>query len=390
MNEAKQIKEILIVAAEASSELYASRIIQECRDRGLKVHFFGIGSKSMEALGCEVVEYSEKMAVVGLWEVLAHWNVISKAFKTLVKKAEDKKPALALLLDYPDFNLRLAKQLSRLNVPVFYYISPQVWAWRSGRVDLIKKVIKKMLVVFPFEEGFYRQHGIDAHFVGHPLLDEVEKQKFSAEKRLLTREHLGIKKDDFLVGLLPGSRVSELKNNFESQLRAAELISKKHSHARFVILVAPSLEKEFVQKWIPADIELNYALVKADPLTIMQACDACIVASGTATLMTALAATPMVIMYKMRDLTAWLARRLVKGKFFGMPNLISEKAVVPELFQEQANPEKISEEISRFIVDENYYDKTKADLAQIKDKLGNRGANVRVTDEIQKAIGGTP
>lgn len=386
MSEAKSSKEILIVAAEASSELYAGRIIDECRRRKLNVHFFGIGSRKMAEVGCEVVEYSENMAVVGLWEVLARWKVISHAFKKLLEISKIKKPKLALLLDYPDFNLRLAKKLYNMQIPIFYYISPQVWAWRTGRVKLIKRIIRKMLVVFPFEVAFYQSYNIDVKFVGHPLLDEIANSQLSANLRIEGRQRLNVQNDDFLVGLMPGSRESEIENNFVTQMNAAAIISKKIPNAKFMILVAPTLDIELIKTFIPPNAQINYVLVKDEPLKMIQLCDSCIVASGTATLMAALAETPMVIMYKMNALTAIIAKRLVKGNFFGMPNLIFGEQVVPELFQQEASDLNLACETLKFIEDKKYLENTKHKLSQIKYKLGSSGANLKVVDEIQKFI----
>ncbi|MDZ4677873.1 MAG: lipid-A-disaccharide synthase [Oligoflexia bacterium] len=379
--------EILIVAAEASSELYASRIIEEAKRRGLKAKFFGIGSQKMESLGCEIIEQSEKMAVVGLWEVLAHWGVISRAFRNLVSQAEIRKPKVALLLDYPDFNLRLAAKLHGLSIPVIYYISPQVWAWRKGRVHTIKKIISKLLVVFPFEVDFYKKFEVPVTFVGHPLLDEISQNTLTHEQKKIGRQQLGVSDGEFLIGLLPGSRDSELKYCFQTQLETAQKISEQKKNARFLILVAPSLELAKVQALIPENIKIAVRLVKDEPLKILQLCDSCIVASGTATLVAGLAETPMVIMYKMNQLTSFLAKRLVKGpEFFGMANLILGERAVPEFFQEEANPDQLARETIRFMNDENYRLLIKSKLALIKTKLGNGGANNRVVDELEALI----
>ncbi|MBK9293236.1 MAG: lipid-A-disaccharide synthase [Oligoflexia bacterium] len=389
MSNLKKSNEILIVSAEASSELYARRIIEESKRRNLDVHFFGIGSQGMQKLGCEVIEYSENMAVVGLWEVLAHWKTISAAFRNLLKQASVKKPKLALLLDYPDFNLRLAKKLKSRNIDVYYYISPQIWAWRTERVKLIKKIIKKMLVVFPFEVDFYKKYGVDVSFVGHPLLDEVNSKK-TAEQRNLKRFKFGITSNDFTVGLMPGSRDSEIRYCFQTQIRAAikiiELKPELKNKIKFLILVAPTMDVEFLKTYLPGDLKINFLFIKETPFEMIELCDACIVASGTATLMTALMNVPMVIMYKMNPLTAALARRLVKGKFFGMPNLILNEKVLPELFQEEANPTFIANEVIKYIENNDYYLNVKSKLNLIKEKLGQSGAASRVVDEIQKAF----
>jgi len=378
--------EVLLVAAEASSELYGRRIIEEIKKRKLNVQFYGIGSHAMESMGFDLVESSENMAVVGLFEVMAHWKVISQAFKNLVKRAKKEKPKAALLLDYPDFNLRLAKKLHGLKIPVLYFISPQVWAWRTGRVHLIKRIISRMLVVFPFEKDFYEKFNVPVSFVGHPLLDEILNKRLTDADRKVGRQHLGVKDDKFLVGLLPGSRDSELKYNFQTQIEAAVKISEEKPNAEFLILVAPTLEVQKIKNLLPEDLKISLRVIKDGPLKIMQLCDACIVASGTATLMTGLAETPMVIMYKMNAMTGFIAKRIVSGSFFGMANLISGEKVVPELFQQEASPENLAREILKFDSDIEYRKKTKAKLAELKNKLGSGGAIERVVNELERVL----
>ncbi len=385
MNELKT-PEVLLVAAEASSELYGRRIIEEIKKRKLNVQFYGIGSHAMESMGFDLVESSENMAVVGLFEVMAHWKVISQAFKNLVKRAKKEKPKAALLLDYPDFNLRLAKKLHGLKIPVLYFISPQVWAWRTGRVHLIKRIISRMLVVFPFEKDFYEKFNVPVSFVGHPLLDEILNKRLTDADRKVGRQHLGVKDDKFLVGLLPGSRDSELKYNFQTQIEAAVKISEEKPNAEFLILVAPTLEVQKIKNLLPEDLKISLRVIKDGPLKIMQLCDACIVASGTATLMTGLAETPMVIMYKMNAMTGFIAKRIVSGSFFGMANLISGEKVVPELFQQEASPENLAREILKFDSDIEYRKKTKAKLAELKNKLGSGGAIERVVNELERVL----
>jgi len=378
--------EVLLVAAEASSELYGRRIIEEIKKRKLNVQFYGIGSHAMESMDFDLVESSENMAVVGLFEVMAHWKVISQAFKNLVKRAKKEKPKAALLLDYPDFNLRLAKKLHGLKIPVLYFISPQVWAWRTGRVHLIKRIISRMLVVFPFEKDFYEKFNVPVSFVGHPLLDEILNKRLTDADRKVGRQHLGVKDDKFLVGLLPGSRDSELKYNFQTQIEAAVKISEEKPNAEFLILVAPTLEVQKIKNLLPEDLKISLRVIKDGPLKIMQLCDACIVASGTATLMTGLAETPMVIMYKMNAMTGFIAKRIVSGSFFGMANLISGEKVVPELFQQEASPENLAREILKFDSDIEYRKKTKAKLAELKNKLGSGGAIERVVNELERVL----
>jgi lipid-A-disaccharide synthase len=374
--------QILLVAAEASSLAYAVQLLQEFKKRNIDVQFFGIGGEAMEELGFETLERSEKMAVVGLFEVLAHFNVIRNAFLKILGEVKSRKPRFALLLDYPGFNLRLAQKLWKMKVPVVYYISPQVWAWRQGRVHLIKKIISKMLVVFPFEVSFYQRFEMPATFVGHPLLDELKTKQLSLEQIKEARGRLGVVADDFLVALLPGSRPSELKYCLETQLKAAEKLYRERPKTKFFLLVAPTFSVEAVASLLPQDLKIPLRLIKEDPSRALQWADCALVASGTATLLTGLLRVPMVIMYKMNTLTGFFAKRLVKGpKYFGMANLVLGEQAVPELFQEQASAENLCSELKRYIDDPSYLKATREKLSKIEQKLGSSGAQSRVVDE---------
>lgn len=214
--------EILIVAAEASSALYAQRLLEEWRAKDQHVKAFGIGSRAMESLGFEILGRSEELAVVGLTEVIRHYSEIKSVFEKIVSETSRRKPKIILLLDYPDFNLRLAKKLKSLNIPIVYYISPQVWAWRKSRIHTIKKLVDKMLVLLPFEKDFYKSNGVDVEFVGHPILDELSSKLFDATERNFARNRYGILPDDTWIGLMPGSRSSELKLHLDTQIEVAE------------------------------------------------------------------------------------------------------------------------------------------------------------------------
>ncbi len=368
---------VLIVAAEASSSLYAQRLLEHWQAEGREVHAFGIGSRPMEKLGFECVGRSEEMAVVGLQEVIKHFPLIRKVFHGLVEEAKKRKPKLALLLDYPDFNLRLAKKLKALGIPVIYYISPQVWAWRTGRVKLIKRVVDHMLVLFPFEEPFYREHGVRVDFVGHPLLDELPPT-LSEKDFLFEKQKFGLGPDELVLGLMPGSRHSEIHHHLRTQLEAAAIVMRRMPNVRPVLMVAPTLERSDFQEQL-ADFPFPIQIIKDSPLKMISLADVMLVASGTATLMVGLMEKPMVIMYRMNAVTAWLAKKLVtKTRFFGMANLIMGRAVVPELFQEEANPERLAAELLRFLDDPEERKRVRSELALIKEKLGNKGATANV------------
>ncbi|RME15511.1 MAG: lipid-A-disaccharide synthase [Bdellovibrio sp.] len=369
---------MLIVAAEASSALYAQRLLEELKKQYPSVHSFGVGSQAMEALGFERIGCSEKMAVVGLQEVLAHWSEISSVFKQLLSEAQKRKPQFALLLDYPDFNLRLAKKLKAQGIRVIYYISPQVWAWRSSRIHQIKKFVDLMLVVFPFEEAFYKKHGVPVRFVGHPLLDELERLKRPEN----LRERFGIQKEEVLLALMPGSRKSEIKHHLSVQLEVAKRLLRRNQNLKIALLLAPSLSKEDLNPYLK-NLDFPLIVMQEEPLKMVSVADIVLTASGTATLIVGLLEKPMVIMYKMNRLTAYLIRRLVRSTpFFGMINLILGKEVVPEFFQEQASVENLEQAIQSYLNDPQKRKQTQEQLKLVKERLGHRGATQRVLDII--------
>lgn len=374
---------VLIVAGEASSSLYAQRLLEYWRAEGRELDAFGVGSREMEALGFRRLGKSEEMAVVGLQEVIKHFPLIRDVYNSLLAECDREKPDFALLLDYPDFNLRLAKDLKKRGVKVVYYISPQVWAWRTSRVNLIRKVVDEMLVVFPFEEPFFTKHDVRSTFVGHPLLDEMARRPMASESALkMRRERIGIREDEIILGLMPGSRGSELKNHLEAQLQAAEILVRRNPKVRPVLLCAPTIERERLAA-AAAGVAFPLQVIKEEPLDMIELCDLILVASGTATLMVGLMAKPMVIMYRMNSFTAWIAKKLVKHtKFFGMVNLILDREVARELFQEQASPEGMANELEKLL--DPARRKANADeLRQLQTRLGSTGATERVAKRLE-------
>ncbi len=372
-----QRETVLIIAAEASSSLYAQRLLESWKSEGRAIDAFGIGSRTMEKLGFECLGRSEELAVVGLQEVLKHLPKIRQVFNSLLESAERRKPKFALLLDYPDFNLRLAKQLKKRGIKVIYYISPQVWAWRTGRVNAIRKCVDHMLVLFPFEEAFYREHDVRCDFVGHPILDELSQNVMDPATLKHERSRFGLTEHDCVLGLMPGSRNSEIDHHLQTQIRTAEILAKKIPNLRPVMMVAPTLEREKFGELI-AQSSTSIQIIKEDPLDMIALADIILVASGTATLMVGLLEKPMVIMYRMNSVTAWLAKKLVtKTKFFGLVNLVMNRRVVPELFQEEANPNRLALELLNLASGPSR-EKALQDLAGVKAALGSRGATARV------------
>lgn len=374
---------LLIVAGEASSAHYAVKILKQLKKDNLNWACFGVGSQEMEDLGFERIGRSEEMAVVGIAEVVAHYSDLKKVFNNLVAEATQRKPKVALLLDYPDFNFMLAEKLKALGIPCVYYISPQVWAWRKGRIKKIKKYFDEVLCLFPFEVDFYKQHQVRASFVGHPLLEDVDPQYLDDNYRRLQRSRCGIEENDFVVGLMPGSRFSELKHHVQTQVEVAKRLNKKYQHLKFFIPVAPTLEKEYVQEQF-ADLNLPVIIQKQDPFKMILLCDAILTASGTATLVVGLMQVPMVIMYKLNWLTAMIARRIVTLKFFGMVNFIIDKEVCPERFQEAATVDELTQLMGRYIEDKFYHQSVKDELKKLYKLLGEKGATEHVVRVLQR------
>jgi lipid-A-disaccharide synthase len=332
---------ILIVAGEASSAAYASRLILEFKKQNIDVDFFGVGTQEMEKLGFQRVAKAEDIAVVGLTEVFQSIGKILKAMKQVVLSAKKKKPKAAILMDLPDFNFRIGPKLKKIGIPVVYYISPQVWAWRQNRVYAMKKWVDKILVLFRFEEEFYKERGVDAEFVGHPLLEELTPDLYSGEALMERRQRFGLAEDRLVVGLMPGSRKGEIRHHLESQLQAVNLLKKKHSNIEVVLLVAPTFDTEWLKAQLP-ELSFNLKLIQKSPYEMISVCDVALVASGTATLMVGLLEKPMVIMYKASPLTVWVALNFIMKKpaLFGLSNIILGKMVSKELFQNEANPQK--------------------------------------------------
>jgi len=380
---------VMIIAAEASSAHYAAQLMRYWHKNKLSVDIFGVGSAEMESLGQKRIGYSEDMAVVGLAEVVAHYSDLKKVFNNLVAEAIRRKPRFILLMDYPDFNLRLAEKLKKelgQDIKVFYYVSPQVWAWRQGRIHTIKKYCDKVFLLFPFEVDFYKKFNVPHEFVGHPLLDDLNPELLDQSLQSYARERYGIKASEKVLALMPGSRRSEVEFNFHIQLETARLLVKKYSDLRIMILVAPTLSKEYLQSKLE-HFNSPYILIKEDPNQMISMADFVLAASGTATLMVGLLQKPMVIMYRMKWLTGVLAKMLVKGvPFFGIVNLIMNEEVVPERMQAEANPEELARLLQRYIEEPDYRLSTIAKLAQLQHRLGDHGATARIGEALAKYL----
>jgi lipid-A-disaccharide synthase len=377
---------ILIVAAEASSAHYALKLMQYWKSQGKDYEYFGVGSEAMEAEGFFRYGNAEDMAVVGAAEIIEHFSHLKKVFNELIVQAKEQKPNVVIVMDYPEFNLRLAQKLHAEGFKIFYYISPQVWAWRKSRVETIKKYCEKTFLLFPFEVDFYQSKNVPHEFIGHPLLDELDPDLLNPAKIQFQREKYGIRKNEKVLALMPGSRRGELDQHLEIQLEVARRLIKKYDHIRIMIFIAPSIKKEEMIRRLE-NFKSPYILLQDDPNRMISLADYVLVASGTATLMVGLLLKPMVIMYRMKWITGVIAQLLVRGvKFFGLVNLILGREVVPERKQADVNPDEIFKLVERYVTDEKYLQSVIEDLKKIPQHLGDKGATARVARALEKHL----
>ena len=375
--------ELLIVAGESSGDTYGAALISEIKRADPDCRIYGIGGEKMHRTGMEIVHDITEMAVVGFVEVIRNFSKFRNIFVEMVKLARDRRPDAVILIDYPGFNLRYAKKLKQLGLKVIYYISPQVWAWHKSRVRQIRRNVDKMIVIFPFEEAFYRRHSVEATFVGHPMIDWL-KPTMPREQLCQT---LGVDPDAKIVGLLPGSRENEMKRLLPVMLDAAKLIAEKIDEVTFLLPPASESLKAAAARLIkerPDKVDIR--IWQGNVYDVMNYADAAMVCSGTATLETGCFGTPMVVLYKINPLTYFIAKRLVTVPNIGMINLMAETEIVKELVQTDATPENIANEIIKLLTDQVYHDQLSQKLLDVKERLGSPGASGRVAGEILELI----
>jgi len=374
--------EVLIVAGEASADLHASRALEELRRLRPGVHAFGVGGPRLRAAGLEALAPAEEISVMGIAEVLPRIPRILGILRALGRAAAERRPKAALLVDLPDFNLRLAAKLKKLGIPVVYFVSPTIWAWRAGRAKKIARVVDRMLCILPFEERFYAGTGVSARFVGHPFAERPPPA--SAETY---RRELGLSASRTTVALVPGSRPSELRRIFPAMLAAAERILASRPDAQFVVPVAPTLAREQLAPYLAAHSTLEVTLVDGHTEEVVGASDAALVKSGTSTLETALMLRPMVVVYKLSWLTYLVGRLLVRIAHFALVNILAGRTLVPELLQRDASPERMAAEIERLLADRGAREAQLEGLRAVRASLGEPGAARRVAEEVARAMG---
>ncbi|NIS60707.1 MAG: lipid-A-disaccharide synthase [Proteobacteria bacterium] len=374
-------RKILIVAGETSGDLLGAHLVKAVLSMDPGLRFYGVGGKHLRSMGTDVIFDSSELSVVGIVEVFSRLQSNYRAFRWLKRSLDWNRPALVVLIDFPELNLRLAKEAFKRKIPVFYYISPQVWAWREGRVKKIAKLVHKLVVILPFEVPFYRQRGIDCEFVGHPLIDIVKPHLSKQE----AHEKFLLDKDRRTIGLLPGSRKEEVQNLLPVLLKSAHLLLRDFPNLQFIIPLAPAIDRFQVEKSI-ADFNLDIRVVGEHIYDVLNICDLVITASGTATLEAAIMRTPMIIVYKVSFFSYLVGRLLVKVKSIGLVNLIAEKRIVPELIQGQASPINIFNEASKMLKNPRALSMIRGELDKVKEQLGAPGTSQRAAQILYRVI----
>jgi len=371
----------MIVAGEPSGDMHAAHLVEWVKKLDPHISFSGVGGPEMQAAGVELYDDLTKYAAIGFWEFLEHLDKLKKIFRLILKRAAEVKPAAVVLVDFPGFNLRLAKELKKKGHRVIYYISPQVWASRDGRVETIHKYTDKLLVLFQFEKDFYAKRNITVDFVGHPLLDLVQPQ-YSKEAFLRS---LGLNHQKLTIGLMPGSRIKEIADHLPVMLETAKILWDEHKRLQFILLLAKNLDMLTIEKYL-RPYHFPIKIIHDQIYDGIHASDLCVVASGTATLEVAILQKPMVVIYKTSFLTWALASLLIKIPYIGLVNVVAGKKIVPECIQHDVTPPKIAQELEAIFGNEIRIAEIKSELAKVKASLGEPGAIRRAAEAILKSI----
>lgn len=378
---------IFIIATESSGDNYGALLARQLREMRPDANLYGLGGGKMEGAGVQLFRNMLEHSAVGFVEVVRSLRFFLSAMDTVVQKAKELRPDVVVFIDSPDFNLRVAPRIKALNIPVVYYVSPQMWAWRQGRVEQVRKYVDRMLVIFPFEVDFYARHGIEARFVGHPLLDMIDPVEARKGAEML-RHGLKISRSRRIVGLFPGSRRGEITRLMPRMLDAARDILKREKDALFLIGCAPWFNPDRYKEMIRNHEDLPLRAVHGKPNEVMALSDFALVCSGTATVEAAIVGVPFLCTYRMAWASALLAELLVNYEFACMVNILAGREVVPELLQHQAEPLTMA-----LIALENMQSgapKMRAELAEVIRSLGGKGASGRAAEQVLSVAGLRP
>jgi lipid-A-disaccharide synthase len=363
-------KQVFLVAGEASGDVHGANLVRAIRSQAPQVVFSGIGGERMEEAGVRILFRSSELMVVGLTEVFSKVrNILRASFrmKSLIRR---DRPDLLILIDFPDFNLNLARTAKRYSVPVLYYICPQVWAWRQGRVRKMARRIDRMAVILPFEQDYYQKRGLDVTYVGHPLLDSIPRGG---------REYdVSFKKErpdaGPVIGLMPGSRTEEIVNLLPPMVEAVEILADMFPNLTCLLPVAPTIKNDLVRSFM-RNTSVEIRLLRGDTLKALPACDLVFVASGTATMEVGMMLIPMIIVYRVSPFSYWVAQRVVKVPHIGLVNLVAGEEVVPELIQDEVTPERLVQEALVLLKNASKRNEVIRKLQDVRSKFGQPGAS---------------
>jgi lipid-A-disaccharide synthase len=387
---------LAIIAGEASGDLHAAEVLRELKRIDPSIETFGIGGDLLAREGMRLVHHAREMGIVGYFNVLRHLRMFRRIFDETVADIAREKPDAVLLVDYPGFNLRMARRCKELGIRVIYYISPQLWAWKKGRVKQVAKYVDRMIVIFPFEETFYREHGIAAAYVGHPLIEEIGHivrqgvgsgewgmgaSGIDTANMSAPTPHTPHPTPHTRIALLPGSRNAEVRSLLPAMVDAVEILARERSIDAYVVQ-APTIRRELLDEYVTGR---NVRIVEHDNGEAVAAADVALSSSGTATLECAVLGTPVIVMYRLSFANYWLGRMVVTIPHFALINIVAGKKIVPELIQGDVNGRTIADETRRLLEPANYA-RVVEELAAVRSKLGDAGAARRAAESIMEAV----
>ena len=369
-------KNILLIAGEVSADHHGARLIEALKQLHPDFRLWGIGGDELQNQGMELLFHLEQMSFLGVGEVIRHLPFIRKVMKTITTQAQKEKPDAAILIDYPGFNLRLARVLKKMGIPIIYYISPQLWAWGRGRIKTIKQTVDLMLVLFPFEKDFYAQHAVNAEYVGHPLVDR--------HHAFLPESFKPVIQGQVTLGLMPGSRRNEIESLLPRMVQTAELLFKWGDLQKVLVARVPHIKTEFYDR-LSGKHEVPIEIIEQSMERFLPQLDAALVASGTATLETAYYAVPMVIVYHVNALTYWLGKMLVKLSHIGLANIVAEEEIAPELIQHDFTAQKAAGLLKKML-NPQVNEQLRKRMLIIREKLGQPGASLRAAQHVHRFL----
>ncbi|MCX7099334.1 MAG: lipid-A-disaccharide synthase [Methylococcales bacterium] len=373
---------VLFSAGESSGDQHAANLFLALKERQPDIEGIGMGGAKMLQAGVDIRYDSGQIGVIGVVEVIKHYGEIRRALAFMKRLLMAERPDLLVCVDYKEFNLKLARFAKQQGIKVLFYVSPQVWAWRAGRVKTYGQAIDMMAVIFPFETAYYEAEQVPVRYVGHPSVDKVHPHY----TKLAAREHFGLAADKPVVGLLPGSRRNEIKRLLPVMLAAAAILQADMPDIQLVLPQADSISDDLLAGYL-SQSPVKITVIKNQPYDVIQSCDAVMTSSGTVTLEVALLLVPMVITYKLAAFTYFLGKRLVKTPFIGLPNIVLGKRIIKELIQDEATGDSLAAEIKKILTDRAYADRMRNDLTLVKTQLGQGGGSNNMAQLVLEMLG---